>query len=274
MNTSQQIRFSPFVLAVVGFWIRMLLKVSFFRVCIASDFSIPRNKTVVVVANHMSWWDGFLIYMVRRHMRVTTPIYTIMLEDELKKHRWMRFIGCVGIRRGNPKSTLATFRAIAEACARTPGSWVLVFPQGRIRASWNRPLGFDRGIERLCTLLGEYVVLPVALHIEPLARRRPSAFILATLHDRRCSTEAIEHARASDLQRLVTQRLDWLQDCIRRFGEDIAVRWPSIEPLLRIGHRRFQVDLIDANSEATMTACRTRGKSGEIAGSTKSLGEA
>ena len=192
------------------------------------------GRTVLVVANHTSWWDGFLIYLLRAQLGSKKPIYVVMLESELKKQRWLRRIGCVGIVPGKSTSIVRSFNNITEACLENPGSWVVFFPQGKIGPSWDRSLRFERGVELLLRLLAEnpkgskdaakvgVTLLPVALHIEPLAAARPTAFVLAgePVH--------VESTLAAHLvESLVQNELDRILDHVKTHGEKAQEVWTA-----------------------------------------------
>jgi hypothetical protein len=56
----------------------------------------PRQP-LILIANHVSWWDGFLLHEVHRALRPLAPFHTVMLESELRQHRLLRSLGAVGI---------------------------------------------------------------------------------------------------------------------------------------------------------------------------------
>ncbi len=225
---------SPSMMAVFGAWLRFSFWVRFEEVCLSRKAVLPVGKTVVVVSNHMSWWDGFLIYLYRCRVSPNAPIFSVMLEEQLEKHGWLRKIGCVGIQPGNLKTTRETFCEIAQACADQPGSWILFFPQGRIVPSWRRPLGSRRGIELLLNELDDAVILPIGLHIEPLTTSKPTAFLLAgqtVSMSRGVKTDAGSGKRitAGDIESMITNQLDRLMDHIRKHEEDSGRKWTEID---------------------------------------------
>jgi len=172
---------------------------------------------IVLVANHVSWWDGFLLRAVQRALRPHGALHSIALERELERHPFLRRIGGIGIDAASPSSILHTLRAIERLLSDEP---VLgYFPQGRIAPSHARPLAFHRGIDLVLRALGPATVIPVALHIEPLARFAPTAFV--ALGEPLEST-VVDHAF---LERCVTRLLDDVLAFTAAHGEDADRMW-------------------------------------------------
>jgi hypothetical protein len=73
---------------------------------------------------------------------------------------------------------------------------VALFPQGQITPQLVRPIEFKRGVETLIRTLNPVQIIPVALHIEPLSKPRPTALIRSgraiRSDNQRISTEFLE----------------------------------------------------------------------------------
>jgi 1-acyl-sn-glycerol-3-phosphate acyltransferase len=134
---------------------------------------------VILVPNHISWWDGFFCFEVQRGIRPGSGIFSLMLESELKKFPILRKIGCFGIEPGNPFSVRRAFEQFRDLVAVNPYRTLTFFPQGEISPLRRRPLGFQRGIETLTRMTGRVQYVPVAIHIEPLNHEKPTAFVYA-----------------------------------------------------------------------------------------------
>lgn len=109
---------------------------------------------IVVVPNHLSWWDTFAMVVVDEALGTHGRAY--MDEANLRRLPFFGAIGALPLDLENPRVALRQLKA-GRALLRAPGDAVWVFPQGRERPSWTRPLGFQRGWTRL---------LPDA-HIDP-----------------------------------------------------------------------------------------------------------
>jgi hypothetical protein len=176
---------------------------------------ILSDVPLMLVANHVSWWDGFLLIELQRMLRPHAPFHTIMLESELRRSPFLRRIGAIGVDPDSVPSVLSAMRELARRTEERPDSMIFFFPQGRIWPSYRRPLGFKRGIEVFCKAIGDVVVIPVGIHIEPLNHAAPSAFVYAgkPLAD-------IDAVSARPVERLVEGELDRILQLLMQHGED------------------------------------------------------
>lgn len=178
---------------------------------------IAPDRPLVIVANHVSWWDGFLLRDLHLRLRPRAPMYTVMNSDELRQRPFFRILGCVPLQRGSPSSMLALVRALRRAARERPDASVVYFPQGRIWPSGRRPLGFHRGIELVAGALAPCTLLPVALHVEPLNRAAPTAFVLPAAP---IALEEGGRIRAAALDAAVAARLAALAHILATRGEE------------------------------------------------------
>jgi 1-acyl-sn-glycerol-3-phosphate acyltransferase len=176
---------------------------------------------LLLVANHVSWWDGFLLREVQRRLRPGRPFHVVMAEAQLRTQPVLQRLGAVPLRDG-PFAVRGLGRALEAICHRDPTAVIGYFPQGRIWPSYRRPLGFSRSGEWLARYLEPVTVIPVALHIEPLNRLAPTAFI-GTGGPVRVQGEP---APAS-FEDSVSSTLDGLLEFLARYGEKAPGRWGS-----------------------------------------------
>ena len=177
----------------------------------------------MLVANHVSWWDGFILRAVQKAIRPRSAFYTIALERELALHPTLRLIGGIGMTPSSPSSILHAMRVLDERCHEEPDTVIGFFPQGRIAPSFTRPLGFRRGLEIFARRIGTVTVIPVSLHIEPLTGMAPTAFV-------RVGEPFIAHEGAVDptaLEDTVESMLDATAASLAAHGEDSVRHWKA-----------------------------------------------
>lgn len=182
---------------------------------------------LVLVANHVSWWDGFALREVHHALRPEAPMYTLMGRRELERHSFLRLLGAVPVEDGCAGTVRSALRRIEAAARERPDATLLVFPQGRIWPSTVRPLRFARGAEVFARRLNASV-LPIGLHLEPLNTVAPTIFVSVG--------RPLTGARTRDLARAVTEELDRILAFLGAHGEEAAAAWPS-DPFLPIAER-------------------------------------
>jgi 1-acyl-sn-glycerol-3-phosphate acyltransferase len=193
------------------------------RTCMAGlPADLPPDVPLLLAANHTSWWDPFTLREMQRVLRPSSPVFVVMLDDELRRRPFFRWMGVHGIQPGSGASLRACVRELRERLAERPDGSVVFFPQGRIWPSFKRPLGFHRGVGLLARELAPVVVLPVALHVEPLNATRATVFASVAEPIR------VDGAlRPSQVEAAVTAELDVLLAFLARHGEDAPKHWPG-----------------------------------------------
>jgi 1-acyl-sn-glycerol-3-phosphate acyltransferase len=183
---------------------------------------LPPDVPLLLAANHVSWWDPFTLREVQRALRPSSPVFVVMLERELARFPYFRRMGVHGIEPGSGASLRACIRRLRQRLEERPDGTVIFFPQGRIWPSFKRPLGFHPGIGLLARELAPLVVLPVALHVEPLNATRSTVFAAAAEPMR------VEGALdPADVEAAVEHDLDALLAFLARHGEDAPRHWPG-----------------------------------------------
>lgn len=178
---------------------------------------------VLLVANHVSWWDGFLLREVHRRIRPGAPLHVVMTERELRRNPVFRWMGAVPLGDG-PLAARRLLMDLQERKRSRPDAVIGFFPQGRIWPSHRRPLGFHRGVAWLAPRLAPIAMVPVGLHLEPLNRPGPAAFV-AVGKPIVIRAENTVQSSVPAVEGSVTELVDDLLRWVRRHGEDAARLW-------------------------------------------------
>ena len=191
---------------------------------------LPRDRPLLLVANHMSWWDGFLMRPLQRALRPEDAFLTVMLEKELRLRPFLRLLGGIGLDPGSLASFRALLRFLEKERSESSRISVLYFPQGRIWPTHRRPLGFKGGVRLVARALAPVCALPVGLHLEAGNHPAPGAFLSVgsprLIHD--------DELEPSEMEGAVEEELDAILDFLARHGEDVDEAWPTPgEPLPR-----------------------------------------
>lgn len=153
---------------------RLLIARNFNSVCINGEFTDNKNS-VLVIANHVSWWDGFWVEYLNQKL-LQRKFHFMMLENQLKKHWYFRYTGGYSVKKKS-RSIIDSINysiKLLQQC----GNMVLIFPQGEIHSIHNDVLVFDKGVERIINKIAPktQVVFVVNL-IDYLSNRKPKLYI-------------------------------------------------------------------------------------------------
>ena len=111
-----------------------------------NHISIPKDHAILLLQNHISWWDGFwgnyLTYdLFKRRYHVMT------LEDQIVKNPLLRHLGGFSVRK-NSRQALESIQ-YAKELLDDPKNTVLIFPQGRLQSMHVNEIHIEQGVMKL-----------------------------------------------------------------------------------------------------------------------------
>ena len=177
--------------AFFRFYTRRKLKHHFHRIYTELETPDP-GKPLMLIANHFSWWDGFIgFYLNDEYFH--KKYHVMMLEEELSKRMFLNKAGAFSIR----KSTRSIVESIAYSgrVLSSPENLLLMFPQGEFQSQYHGNLLFERGIEKIldnCTLDPE-ILFNINL-VEYFQHPSPSLYIRTRVYQGEHSQDAMAAA--------------------------------------------------------------------------------
>lgn len=106
------------------------------------------DKAILLISNHISWWDGFWAMYLNRKI-FCKNFYFMMLEEQLKKFWFFRYAGGFSVKR-NTKSVMDTLN-YTEDLLNDKRNMVLIFPQGKINSVYKQKFDFEKGVDRIAS---------------------------------------------------------------------------------------------------------------------------
>lgn len=136
---------------ILGRWFwqttaRIGIKRQFRNFLLIDPVSVSPERSVLLIGNHISWWDGFLAMEANRQIW-RKKFYVMMLEDQLEKRPFMRQTGAFSVKPGS-RDVITSLQYAADLLA-DPRHIVLIFPQGKIHSQHDRSFRFGAGVERI-----------------------------------------------------------------------------------------------------------------------------
>ena len=132
-----------------------IVKRNFSKVTIVGEFE-EKKLPIVVISNHISWWDGFWVMYLNVNV-LHRKFHFMMLEEQLRKYWFFNFTGGFSVNKKS-KSIIETIHYSSELLNDNK-NMVLVFPQGEIQSLHNSTIQFETGIERILKNKGNNVQL-------------------------------------------------------------------------------------------------------------------
>lgn len=197
--------------------------------------SVEPGFPLVLVANHESWWDGFLLRAVQRRLRPGAPFRTVMLERELAPRPFLRWLGGLGVTPGSVGSGRRLLSTLRSLRCTDPDTVLAYFPQGAIRPGSPRPLAFRPGVIRVVEALAPATVLPVGIRVTTGVTSRLDAYVSV---GEPLAVPARGTLALGLLEAAVSEEVEALDAHLRTHGEAAAERWPGPRARIRRAPRR------------------------------------
>ncbi len=162
---------NPFFIKFFRFYSRFMIERHFREVKIKGTY-FEKERPVLLIGNHFSWWDGFIANYLN-NLIFRRRFHIMMLEEQLEPRPFLNKAGAYSIRKKS--------RDIVESLNYTKGllkdknNIVVVYPQGEIQSLYNYPVKFQKGITSVLNDLKDEVdiVFMVAL-VDYFSHRKPA----------------------------------------------------------------------------------------------------
>jgi 1-acyl-sn-glycerol-3-phosphate acyltransferase len=155
----------------------------------AIEFDGPEfggDKALLLVANHFSWWDGFLLYHYNK-IRFKKAFHIMVLEETMQKFGFMKYIGAFSINK-NSKDVIESLDYAAELL-NDPDNLVVMFPQGKLYSNFVGEVKFESGLSRITEhAKADFEYMFAAVFVENFEHKKPTAYISL----KSCSTSLIK----------------------------------------------------------------------------------
>ncbi len=120
-----------------------ILKRQFKPIQIIGEFQ-DRNMPILLISNHISWWDGFWAMYINLKV-LNRKYHFMMLEDQLRKYWFFNYTGGFSVNKKS-KSIIETIRYTSELLDNKE-NMVLIFPQGEIQTMHSQNMVFEKGLD-------------------------------------------------------------------------------------------------------------------------------
>jgi len=140
-----------------------------------NDVGVDKDKSVLLLANHFSWWDGFLLYYIN-HKILKKKFHVMVIAETMQQVSFFKYMGAFSVNK-NSREILASLDYAAKLL-NDPQNMVLIFPQGKLYSNFVDNVSFEKGLVRITqTANGKYQTVLTATFIESLQYKKPSASV-------------------------------------------------------------------------------------------------
>ena len=105
--------------------------------------SFEQNRAILILSNHLSWWDGFWIFQINR-IHFKKRFHVMITEENYQKVWFLKYLGCFSVKK-NSRSVIQTLE-YAGRLLDDPQNLVLIFPQGKLYSGHTDQIQFQKGL--------------------------------------------------------------------------------------------------------------------------------
>lgn len=146
-----------------------------FHVVRFDELEVDKNKSVLLLANHFSWWDGFLMYYIN-HRVIKKRFHVMVIEETVKKISFFKYMGAFSVSK-NSRDMLTSLDYAAQLL-NDPENMVLIFPQGKLYSNFIDEVNFEKGLSKIMECAtGRFQTVMAATFIENLQYKKPTVSV-------------------------------------------------------------------------------------------------
>lgn len=161
-------------------YIQRIIKTHFSNFYIDINLSLLPDLPVLVISNHTSWWDGFIIYHMNR-IHWKKKFHVMMLEEELSKRKPLSHIGAYSVKKGT-RSIINSMNYTVDLLHHKE-NMVLLFPQGSMFSQFEQPIAFESGLFSILKRINSPIQLVFCVMLTDYgSNKKPTLSLYQTLH--------------------------------------------------------------------------------------------
>ncbi|PWS27355.1 glycerol acyltransferase [Pedobacter yonginense] len=136
--------------------------------------SLKTDSSVLILANHFSWWDGFLLFFINKKV-FKKNFHVLVNAENYKKVGFLKYLGAFAAEHRG-KDVLDTLN-YAGNLLDDPQNLVLVFPQGKLYSNHVKSINFEKGVMQMINSSQKRInIVFAATFIDYFGKRKASAY--------------------------------------------------------------------------------------------------
>jgi len=146
-----------------------------FQQLIFNTIEVDPDKSVLLLANHFSFWDSLILYIAGRKL-FGKKFHVMVREDTTVQLKYLKYGGAFSVSK-NSRDMLASLDYAAELL-HDPKNLVLIFPQGKLYSNFVKQVHFEKGVMKIMGKAeGKFQLVFAATFIQYLRHKKPTATI-------------------------------------------------------------------------------------------------
>jgi 1-acyl-sn-glycerol-3-phosphate acyltransferase len=163
-----------FINRIIHYYVKWIVSQQFHEV-LFNTIEVDKNKSVLLIANHFSFWDGLILYCVNE--KLLKKRYHVMVEEKtVHMLHYLKFAGAFSVNK-NSRDIIESLDYAARLL-NDPQNLVLIFPQGKLFSNYVEGVHFDKGVIRIMQKAqGKYQLVFASTFIQYFKHKKSTATV-------------------------------------------------------------------------------------------------
>ncbi len=137
-----------------------------------NNITVDNTRSILLLANHFSWWDGFLLFELNKRI-FKKKFHVMVTEENYRKVSFLKHLGAFPVKK-NSKSLIQSLEYAGELL-NDNANLVLFFPQGKLYSNHTDSIVFEKGLINLINSSKKnFQYMFAASFVDFFAKRKPS----------------------------------------------------------------------------------------------------
>ncbi|MGN6639340.1 MAG: 1-acyl-sn-glycerol-3-phosphate acyltransferase [Mucilaginibacter sp.] len=165
---------NPLMHAILHVYTQWLIKKTFNKLSF-NPIEINKDRSVLLIANHFSFWDALILYRVN-HLLFKKKFHVMVREDTTLHLHSLKYGGAFSVNKKS-RDMLESLNYASELL-HDPQNLVLIFPQGKLHSNFVENVNFEKGVMRVIEHAGvQFQVVFAATFIQYFRSKKPDITI-------------------------------------------------------------------------------------------------
>jgi len=114
-----------------------------------NEVSFQKDRAILLLANHFSWWDGFLMFQINK-VYFKKKFHVMITEENYDNVWFLKYLGSFSVKK-NSRSIIETLE-FGGSLLDNPDNLVLIFPQGKLYSNHTDEIQFQKGLMNMINI--------------------------------------------------------------------------------------------------------------------------
>lgn len=136
-----------------------------------NNIEVEGAKSILLLANHFSWWDGFILYYLNAKL-LKKKFHIMVIKGTMQQVKFFKYLGAFSVSKNS--RTVVDALAYAAKLLNDPQNLVVIFPQGKLYSNFITKVNFEKGVIKVVKQAGDkFQLITAAAFVENFNHKKP-----------------------------------------------------------------------------------------------------